>query len=250
QLGSTSPPVSPNTSIQASSPVTVSAEGDTLEFSQVAAGETHACGIEDESGALLCWGNNLSYQLGTGDRSSSAQPRSVQISVAGGEPIFFQVVAGKNHTCALSVNPSPNPGVYCWGDNSYGQLGTGSAGGADTNPRQPTLIPNLTSVQSLYAGGDHTCAILNSGKAKCWGRNDWGQLGKGREIDQSDHPYIASPSLISTVSGGIESLGLGPLHTCALLSDSSVWCWGNNSFGQLGDGTSTSRVTAAPVLYY
>jgi alpha-tubulin suppressor-like RCC1 family protein/uncharacterized protein YjdB len=161
-----------------------------LVFASVSAGGAHSCGIASH-GAVYCWGNNASGQLGTGAWSGpevcdgygcSTRP----VAVAGGLR-FAAVSAGAGHTCGLTAD-----GVaYCWGDNRFGQLGTGSAGGpdhcwVDATPTpyfpcstRPVAVSGGLTFASISAGDEHTCGVTTSGVTYCWGANQQGELGNG-----------------------------------------------------------------------
>jgi alpha-tubulin suppressor-like RCC1 family protein len=141
---------------------------------------------------------------------------------------------GFYHTCALLSDGT----AKCWGYNYWGQLGDG----ARTNRLRltPVTVSGLTNAVAIAAGYYHTCALLNNGTAKCWGNNNYGQLGNGT---------IASNNTPVTVSGLTNAVAIaaGYLHTCALLSDGTAKCWGRNDYGQLGDGTGTNKSTPVTV---
>ncbi len=139
------------------------------------------------------------------------------------------VAAGDDHSCALTATG----GVRCWGANQSGQLGNGT-----TVPSAvPVDVLGLTSgVVSLAAGADHTCAILTTGALRCWGKNTTGQLGDGRTVDA----LVSVP--VKTMSSGVTSVTAGSGHTCALTTVGAARCWGRNSKGQLGNGTTTDAL--------
>jgi alpha-tubulin suppressor-like RCC1 family protein len=143
------------------------------------------------------------------------------------------IVAGISHTCALMMDNT----VKCWGGNSYGQVGDGTT----TNKAIATDVAGLpANVSSITAGGYHTCAILNNGVILCWGSNNYGQLGSNLES------YVTSPKQMSGLPAPAKSIAAGKDHTCALLHDASVYCWGKNNRGQIGvpyDNTSASNQT-------
>lgn len=204
-----------------SSPVRVRTD---LRFSTLAAGEAHTCGLAGR-GVPLCWGENLSGQLGDGTRNNQTVPR-----IVGGGLGFREITAGWSHTCGLTASGN----TFCWGLNSQGQLGDGS----NLDHLQPTLV--LRSVQRLVAGSEHTCGI-SAGEVLCWGGNGSGQLGDGSTDARRE------PNPVSGLPGRATELAAGAVHTCALLSDGQAFCWGQNRQGQLGDGTTESRVTPVPV---
>ncbi|MGB1934793.1 MAG: RCC1 domain-containing protein, partial [Candidatus Poseidoniaceae archaeon] len=139
-----------------------------------------------------------------------------------------QLTGGGWHTCMLREDGT----VMCWGNNYYGQIGVGyrnTSGGV--NPVDVTLYGGHTATQ-LSAGGFHNCAILDDGSVACWGYNQAGTLGDGTYDDR----YVPSPTL--GFGAGLDAILLssGYYHTCALLSDDSISCWGSNEFGQIGNG--------------
>jgi alpha-tubulin suppressor-like RCC1 family protein len=133
--------------------------------------------------------------------------------------------------------------VKCWGGNLYSQLGSGNSEdvGDDELPSAlaPVSITTLpgVAVTALVAGGYHACVLLSDGDVKCWGLNDFGQLGYGNteNIGDSELPSSVGPVSVSSAKGVmVKALVPGHLHTCALLSNGSVQCWGYNRYGQLG----------------
>ena len=153
------------------------------EVLRVAAGSDHTCGLTLEG--VLCWGSGASGQLGYGDIESVGDdetPASVGLVEVGDEVI--QLVAGDNHTCALTLERT----VRCWGDATYGQLGYGNSEniGDDESPASAGVVDVGGKVGYLAAGGDSTCAVLENGMLRCWGRNDYGQLGYGNSENIGD----------------------------------------------------------------
>lgn len=196
-----------------------------LRFSTLTAGDTHTCGLAG-GGVPICWGQNLNGQIGDGSRVDRPMPVTV-----GGGVQFASLVAGRNHTCGLTGNGN----AWCWGLNSNGQLGDGS--------RLDRLTPTLVraSIQSsLTAGIAHTCGI-GGGEVLCWGDNDVGQLGDGSTEGR------AQPGAVEGLPGPVTQVAAGAVHTCALVSDGSAYCWGQNLHGQLGDGSTQNATTATPV---
>jgi hypothetical protein len=145
------------------------------------------------------------------------------------------VAAGGAHSCALTMGG----GVKCWGWNAYGQVGDGTV----TNRATPRDVVGLASgVAAIAAGTYHTCALTTAGGVKCWGYNDYWQLGA------PTGEYQTTPVDVVGLSSGIASLAPAFRHTCALTTNGGVKCWGDNLDGQLGDGTWASRWTPADVL--
>jgi alpha-tubulin suppressor-like RCC1 family protein len=139
-----------------------------------------------------------------------------------------QLTGGGWHTCMLREDGT----VMCWGNNYYGQIGVGyrnASGGV--NPIDVTLYGGHTATQ-LSAGGFHNCAILDDGSVACWGYNQDGTLGDGTYSDR----YVPVPTLSFGPDVTTELLSSGYYHTCALLSDQSISCWGSNEYGQIGNG--------------
>ncbi len=147
-------------------------------------------------------------------------------------PTITAITAGFSHTCALTTRGS----VLCWGRNEYGALGNGTR----TSSSVPVEVSGLASgVTSISAGAHHTCALTRGGVVKCWGNNGYHQLGNGTTEDG------LVPGEVPGLSSGVIAIAAGIGHTCALMSKGRVTCWGDNEYGQLGDGATTS--SSAPV---
>jgi len=149
------------------------------------------------------------------------------------------ITAGAYHTCALISDGT----VTCWGNNSAGQLGTGS----NTASNVPVAVTGgaLTNktVTQITAGAYHTCALISDGTVTCWGNNSAGQLGTGGTTD-SNVPVAVTGGVLANKT--VTQITAGDSHTCALISDGTVTCWGDNGYGQLGDGgTTDSNVPVA-----
>ncbi|MEM9458593.1 MAG: hypothetical protein AAGF11_30740 [Myxococcota bacterium] len=202
----------------------------------IAAGNAHVCAVLD-GGDLLCWGQAQLGRLGygsTNDVGLTQTPMEMGPVMVGGSVV--QVVAGEAHTCALLVGGD----VRCWGDNDVGQLGYGHSDDIGDDEGEvpagepPVVIADAGGmVIELAAGKDHTCAILEGGALRCWGDNGDGQLGYDHTNNIGDD---ADPALAGDVDvgGTVIGLALGNRHTCALLKDGSVKCWGSGGSGVLG----------------
>jgi alpha-tubulin suppressor-like RCC1 family protein len=189
-------------------------------------GSSHSCALQ-ASGGLRCWGNNTFGQLGDGMNTSQTVSVGVSgLSISG----VSAITAGYAHTCALMYVTGA---VRCWGSNTYGQLGDGTS----TDRLVPTPVSGLASgVIAIAAGDSHTCALLASGGLRCWGRAGNGRLGDGTTTG-----WILVPTVVIGLSSGVADVVAGFDHTCTLMHNGSMCCWGGNTLGQLGDGTKTAR---------
>jgi alpha-tubulin suppressor-like RCC1 family protein len=196
----------------------------------VAARGDHTCAVTT-AGGVKCWGYNIAGQLGDG----STTQRWTAVDVSGMTTGVSAITGGFWHSCALRVNGS----VACWGSNSAGQLGDGTT----TNRQTPVAVSGLSGgVAAVSASHNHTCAVLGSGGLKCWGDNPFGQLGDGTTADR------VTPVDVSGLSGDPAVVAPGATHTCALLADGGVRCWGHNNVGQAGDGSTGDRATPVGVV--
>jgi len=208
-------------------PVDVS--GLTSGASTITAGYSHTCALTTVGG-LKCWGWNVSGQLGDGTTTN----RNTPVDVSGLASGVSAIAAGTYHTCALSTAG----GLKCWGQNTSGQLGDGT----NTARYTPVDVSGLASgVSAIAAGNYHTCALTTAGGLKCWGNNSQYQLGDGTTTPRN------TPTDVSGLASGVSANAAGYTHTCALTTAGGLKCWGNNTYGQLGDGTNTDRHTPAPV---
>ena len=194
----------------------------------VSAGYGHTCALLT-GGGVKCWGDGDYGQMGNGATADQTTP--VDVTGLGSASV---ISAGRYHTCALVSG-----GVKCWGRNGNGQLGNGLTENSST----PVDVTGLGSgVSAVSAGSDHTCARLDSGAMKCWGRGATGRLGDGSG-DQHETPVD-----VSGMGSSVTSIGAGAAHTCAIHSTEGVKCWGWNYRGEVGDGTDMTRMT--PVSVY
>lgn len=164
------------------------------------------------------------------------------------EPVVVEVVAGGWHACARLNNGS----VKCWGRNDRGQLGQGDTLRRGNMANQMGHNLNMVDLgtdkmaKALAAGADHTCSLLNDGNLKCWGSNEYGQLGQGNTTNRGDMPkqmgdFLPVIDLGKDKLTGAIALATSFYHTCALLNNNSVKCWGANAAGQLGQGNTMNR---------
>jgi alpha-tubulin suppressor-like RCC1 family protein len=187
---------------------------------QIAAGMHHACAILD-TGDVRCWGSNWTSQLGypgidvVGDDEAPADMPTVSL---GGT--VEQLALGSNHSCALLEGGS----VRCWGQNGMGQLGISGYDvvGDDEDPADAPVLQLGGPAQQVVAGNEFSCALMEDGTVRCWGRDDLEQLGG------------ADPVVLPTQAVQIAA---GEAHVCAVLETGDLLCWGDNSEGQLGNGS-------------
>ncbi len=211
--------------VASANPGTVSAHSTDA----VSLGGYHTCALSD-AGTVRCWGWNAFGQVGDGTRTDRYSPVGVE-GLGGG---VAAVTAGYRHACALTTTG----GVKCWGDNGTGQLGDGTTTGRTT---RVDVVGLGGGVSEIAAGQFSTCALTDTGAVKCWGLNGDGQLGDGTTIDRRN------PVNVIGLGSGVVGIAAGGEHACAVLASGSVRCWGENSYGQLGDGTTTNRSTPVSV---
>ena len=176
----------------------------------LASGANHTCVLTIGHGAA-CWGNNRNGQLGNGTQLSSGLPQQVSRMTSG----VLSIAAGWSHACALRAGG----GLECWGSNAKGQLGDGT----NADSFSPVAVFGLAEgVKAVAAGTRHTCVLMGTGGVKCWGENASGGLGDGTNINRN------VPVEVPGLEAGVKALDAGAGHTCALMSDGSVKCWGWN----------------------
>jgi len=203
--------------------------GNLTGITKISAGSFHTCTLTN-SGGVKCWGFNNNGQLGDGTTITSTIP----VNVIGLTSGVTNIAVGVGHSCALTSSG----GVKCWGLNDSGQLGDGTT----TDRYTPVDVTGLTSsVIAIAAAGWHSCALTNTGGVKCWGYNLYSQLGEGGTTDRY------TPVDVTGLTSEVIAITTGNWHTCALTNGGGVKCWGLNNKGQLGDNTTTNRVTAINV---
>lgn len=188
------------------------------EIAQIAMGTSHGCLLVESDGAVHCWGDDANGRLGYGIDDHDVPPAT---------PVLTGVtsLALSTHSCALTQAGA----VHCWGWNNAGQLGHGDRVDRDV-PGTALVIDPGTAATGIAASVFHTCVSLASGGARCWGENGNGQLGIGSTADVVDSSLSVELSFASPIT----KLAAGYAHTCALLENGNVHCWGDNSKGQLG----------------
>ena len=201
----------------------------------IAAGQDHSCALH-QTGAVSCWGENFSGQLGNG-QSGHYVRSSVPVKVTGITDATA-IAAGRYHSCALHRGGT----VSCWGGNSSGQLGNEQSGGTNYyGSSVPVRVVGITDATAITASGVHSCALHQDGTISCWGWNDDGQLGNVTYADSSVPVRVFSITDATAITASRH-------HSCALHQNGTVSCWGRNGSGQLGNGQSGRNVRSpAPV---
>ena len=198
-------------------------EAGTANWRTVSAGNVHACGIRT-TGRLYCWGGDSFGVLGNGGADTAS---STPAQVAGNATNWTSLSVGWSHACALRSTRR----LYCWGENGFGELGINST---DTHRNIPTAVGTATDWASVSAGQFHTCARKTNGRLYCWGRDLTGEVGDGGTNDNA----ILSPIEVAGAFNDWTAVSAGRNHTCGRrsLGSGTLFCWGLNSLGQLGNG--------------
>jgi len=219
------------TTSQRNSPVSVVVPGGEA-FLSIAAGDAHACGLAT-TGSVFCWGANANGRLGDGTTTDRLTP--VAVTMPGGVT-FTAITAGQSHSCGLATTGA----AYCWGANANGRVGDATT----TDRLTPTAVtmPGGVTFTSLGGGGYQTCGLAATGAAYCWGANFSGGVGDNTITDRWVPTAVTMP-------GGItfSSLEGGYIHSCALATTGAAYCWGANSYGRVGDGTTIDRLIPTAV---
>lgn len=213
------------------------------QVSRIALSYNHSCAL-GATGQVSCWGSNSKGELGVAGIANSNVPRPLTALPAstaialGGVASALAVDGGSSisaggFSCALTQART----AYCWGSNSHGQLGHADVGGPTPQP-----VPGLTDLVEIVAGGAHACARSAAGAVYCWGANAKGQLGDGSLNSR------AAPAPVAGLGAGVVALAAGLEHSCAWLGAGEIRCWGENYYGQLGDGSATGRRVPTPVV--
>ena len=208
-------------------PIQVIALGNEVAESN---GINHHCARKTD-GSLWCWGKNNNGQLGDGTESMRTSP--IQVAALGNDVISFGT--HELHTCAVKSNGT----LWCWGNNSGGELGDGTT----TKRKSPVEITALGGdVASVSHGhGKNTCSIKNDGTVWCSGPNDLGQCGTGLVSSRELLPAQVVRDDTGLALDGITDVCTGFKHVCGRRYDGTVWCWGDNQYGQLGHGSYAAK---------
>lgn len=205
---------------------------DSLSWSAVTTGATHSCGL-DFNGQRFCWGDSFHGQTGTGSSGQGEFEPVPQNNASDSAFDYLDIAAGDRHTCAVRNGNT----LWCWGDNPFSQLGSGNT----TDQNLPSQVGVATDWAGVTTGSEHTCGVRNTGSLWCWGFNNFGQAGLGDTDGNHTTPeQVGSATDWSQIASGGRT-------TCALRGAGTLWCWGLNDEGSLGDGSILQRPTAVGV---
>jgi alpha-tubulin suppressor-like RCC1 family protein len=179
------------------------------------------CAINNGDQSLSCWGPNTYGELGIGRAPGTGGTATPQVINA--DKDWTSLCAGQRHTCAIKSGGT----LWCWGDDAAGQLGQPSSS------TSPSLVNLDTDWSTLACGDLHTCAVKTNGTLWCWGSNSKGQIGTATSLGS----FVTSPSQVGTGTNW-SSVSAGSAFTCAIPTDHTLWCWGDNAVGELGHGAS------------
>jgi alpha-tubulin suppressor-like RCC1 family protein len=193
-------------------------------------GYGHSCALLQNK-TVSCWGDNFSGELGTGT-SGFTTPTPASVGLSG----VTALASAHLHNCVITGGT-----VKCWGGNIWGEIGDGSFDERDA----PVTVSRLSGVVGIAAGDGHSCAVLGDNSMACWGDNQFGELGVPNAPSDFSLPTAVGGAAPLT---GVTSIAAGGGHTCAILSDKSIRCWGKNSEGQLGNGALADSDTPGAVL--
>jgi len=205
--------------------------GNTLLYAataQIAGGTYHTVALKSD-GTLWTWGQNNYGQLGNGNTGTNINTPTQ----AGSATNWSSISVKGYYSTALKSDGT----LWTWGRNNYGQLGNGNTG---TNINTPTQVGSATNWSSVSAGSYHVTALKSDGTLWTWGRNIFGELGNGTNIDTNTPTQVGSATNWSSVA-------VGAFHTVALKNDGTLWTWGQNNYGQLGNGTNINTNTPTQV---
>ena len=212
------------------SPTPTSSLGTGRTAIALSSGDFHTCAILD-NGDVSCWGRGYYGQLGNGGTSNKNSPTPTSSLGAGRTAVALS--SGNEYTCAILDNGE----VSCWGEGYYGQLGNGVT--TETTPTLTSSLGTGRTAVAIASGGAHTCVILDSGEVSCWGLGTFGQLGNGATSNKT------TPTLTSSLGTGRTAVAIssGGAHTCVILDNGDVSCWGFGTNGRLGNGGTSDKTT-------
>jgi alpha-tubulin suppressor-like RCC1 family protein len=231
-------------SVSIPTPVATGTGLTTTNVKSISVGYADAC-VVTTAGRAYCWGENGSSQLADGTTNDSSSPVAVSTATGLTATNVASISAGYNHVCAVTTAKR----AYCWGNNSTGRLGDGTTT-ARTTPTAVSAVTGFTTsnVSSVSTHNSATCAVTTAGGVFCWGSNTNGQLGDGTTTSRS------VPTAAVGLSSGVASVSLHGValaagqNSCAVKTTGVVFCWGYNGTGQVGDGTTTVRLSPVQLL--
>ncbi|MBF0390390.1 MAG: hypothetical protein HQK71_09845, partial [Desulfamplus sp.] len=207
----------------------------------------HSVALKSD-GTVWAWGNNYRGQLGNGTTGVTPNPLPVQVKDSSGTGFLTNIIAidaGSNYVIALKNDGT----VWGWGECGSGQIGTGHTGWYNL-PQQVVDSSGtgfLTNIIAIDAGAEHTVALKNDGTVWAWGGNIYYKLGDSTNVTRTLPVQVKDPSDGSTFLTGVSAIAAGQDSTVVLKSDGTVWAWGHNLVGNLGDGTTTDRINPVQV---
>jgi alpha-tubulin suppressor-like RCC1 family protein len=197
-----------------------------MAVTDMAAGKTYSAALLQD-GTVWTWGSNDYGQLGNGTTVKSMVPVKV-----GSLSNVVKIAAGRRYVMALKADGT----VWSWGENSSGQLGAGNPSVVGSFKMFPIPVTGLgNNVIEIAAAGDHSLALKTDGRVWSWGFNNSGQLGNGTTVKG----YV--PAAVMLPAGSFVGIQGGSTHSLALKSDGTMWTWGSNTYGELGDGTTQQK---------
>ena len=221
------------------------AAGNINNITSVAAGRWYSLALKNDS-TVYAWGYNSSGQLGTGDTNSRSVPNSVLKSDVSSQ-LFSNakvITGGDNQSLALKNDGT----VWAWGSNSYGQLGDNTTTQRLTpvQVKGPGGVGYLTDITAITANSTHCMALKNDGTVWAWGENNAGQLGDNTITQRLTPVQVKASGGVGYLTG-VNAIAASQYYSLALKNDGTVWGWGSNIGGQLGDNTTTQRLTPVQV---
>jgi alpha-tubulin suppressor-like RCC1 family protein len=209
--------------------------GKSTNWRSISAGQQFACGVRT-TGTLWCWGSDTSGELGDGGASGTFQLSPERIGTATNWASVSAATSGSGFACALKTTGT----MWCWGDDGFGELGTGLTGVAHSS-NVPVQVGHQAGWTAVSAGLYTACALAGNGTFWCWGDNRAGQLGNGTTGSATD---TDTPGQVGTALW--KSVGAGGFFTCGVQRAGTLWCWGSSEDDELGNGVTNSPDTDTP----
>jgi len=233
-----------NSTSSAPTPVVVSqgAVPTGVTLKSISVGIQHVCAV-GSNGKAYCWGYNGDGQLGDGSYTQAYTPVAVTQGAVPTGVTLTKIAVGDQHTCATGSDGK----AYCWGYGGYGNLGNGSTSSSITPAAvSPGAVPSGVTLDTITVGYYTSCAIGSNGKAYCWGYNSYGSIGDG-STSQANTPVAVSQGAVPG-DANFKEITVERYHACATASNGKAYCWGTNSYGNLGNNTTSTSYTPVQVL--